>query len=270
MSGLRLTDQIGQSIALNEHPKQIVSLVPSITYLLYKLGLDEEVSGITRFCKLPAHWKKQKSIVGGTKQVKYDRIAQLNPGIILANKEENTKEMVDKLLQIAPVYVSDVKNLDDNAQFITDLGKIFQKEDMAKKLIQDIRQAEMRLNPTKRLKAAYFIWKKPWMTIGGDTFISKMMQLAGFDNVFAGKKRYPVVDMKQLEDANPALILLSSEPYPFKEIEQKELQMQFPNACVLLVEGEPFTWFGAYPLEAFAYFQSLQNQLNLCIPKKKS
>ena len=270
MSGLCLTDQIGQSITLSEAPKRIISLVPSITYLLYKLDLDREVVGLTRFCKLPAHWKKQKTVVGGTKEVKFDRIAQLKPDIILANKEENTKEMVEKLQQTAPVYVSDVKDLDDNTRFITDLGQIFHKEEVANKLIQDIRLAKLNFKIEKRLKAAYFIWKKPWMTVGGDTFINKMMVSAGFDNVFAAEKRYPVVDMQQLEDANPEVILLSSEPYPFKEKEQKELQARFPKACVILVEGEPFTWFGAYPQEAFMYFQSLQNQLNQCILKKKN
>ncbi len=272
MLKLRFTDQLGQTILLSRHPKKIISLVPSITYMLFTLGLDNEVAGITRFCKLPAHWKKQKTIIGGTKDIKFDRIADLKPDIILANKEENTKEVVAELQKIAPVYVSDVKKLEDNSMLITDLGKILNRERAAQKRIQEIHKANTIYNqfnfPPR--KTAYFIWKNPWMTVGGDTFINHMLQTAGFNNVFADKFRYPQVDLQQLQDINPEVILLSSEPYPFKVKEQKYLQTLFPKACVLLVEGEPFTWFGTFPLQAFDYFQSLQKQIALCTQEKKN
>ena len=272
MSKLHITDQLEQLILLNGQPKKIISLVPSITYLLFALGLDNEVTGITRFCKLPAHWKKQKTKIGGTKDIKFEKIADLKPDIILANKEENTKKTVIELQNIAPVYVSDVKNLEDNNRLITDFGKIFNKEKTANKLNQDIKSAQSRYLKLKKYtkKTAYLIWKDPWMTVGGDTFINYMLQLAGFDNVFADNLRYPQVDLKQLQTLEPEVILLSSEPYPFKEKEQNLLQSMFPKACVLLVEGEPFTWFGAYPLQAFDYFQSLQKQIALCTPEKKN
>ena len=272
MQKLQFTDQLGQSILLNKHPEKIISLVPSITYMLFALGLDNEVTGITRFCKLPVHWKKQKTIIGGTKDIKFDRIAGLKPDIIFANKEENTKEIVSELQKIAPVYVSDVKDLNDNYRLITDLGKIFNRKDQAQKLNQDILAAQSAYKhfykPLK--KVAYLIWKAPWMTVGGDTFINHMLQLAGFDNIFADKFRYPEVDMQQLQALEPEVILLSSEPYPFKEKEQKYLKTLFPKTCILLVEGEPFTWFGAYPLQAFSYFKFLQKQIDICIQEKKN
>ena len=272
MPKLHITDQLGYQLSLPKVPVRIVSLVPSITYLLYVLGLEEQIVGITRFCKFPPHLLKEKVRVGGTKDVKFDRIASLQPDIILVNKEENTKEMVLELRKIAPVYVSEVSDMTENNRLISDFGTIFNRQKLAKKLIDYIQSGidgrHYIENPLK--KAVYFIWKEPWMTVGGDTFISYMMQLAGFENVFSGEKRYPQVDLKALQERNPEVILLSSEPYPFKEKEQAFLQEQFPDACVLLVEGEVFTWFGAYPAEAFSYFNSLQKQIDLCIQKKKN
>ena len=272
MPKINLKDQLGQPILFNKPPEKIISLVPSMTYLLFALGLDNEVAGITRFCKLPKDWKTQKTIIGGTKDIKFDRIAGMKPDFILANKEENTKEIVSELQKIAPVYVSDIQNLEDNYRLITDLGKIFNRVDAAQKLNRDIQAAQSAYNhfnkPLK--KAAYFIWKAPWMTVGGDTFINHMLQSAGFDNVFADKMRYPEVDLQQLQALTPEIILLSSEPYPFKAKEQKQLQSLFPKACVLLVEGEPFTWFGAYPLQAFSYFEFLQKQIDICTQEKKN
>ncbi len=272
MSVIRITDQLGQPISITGVPKKIVSLVPSITYLLYVLGLEKAIAGITRFCKHPPHFKKQKIIIGGTNDVKYDKIAGLNPDIILGNKEDNIKEVIWELQKIAPVYVSDVSNLEENEKLITDYGIIFNREKAAQQLIDEIRTAQKTCNyadkPLKR--AVYFVWKQPWMTVGGDTFINYMMQLAGFENVFENKKRYPKIDLKDLQEINPEVILLPSEPYRFKEKEQSFLQELFPGACILLVEGEAFTWFGAYPLQAFPYFNALQKQMDLCIQKKKN
>ena len=272
MPKLQITDQLGYQLSLPKVPERIISLVPSITYLLYVLGLEEQIVGITRFCKLPPHFLKEKVRVGGTKDVKFDRIASLQPDIILVNKEENTKEMVSELRKIAPVYVSEVSNMEDNNRLISDFGTIFNRQEAAQKLIADIQSGiDGRYFAGNILKkAVYFIWKEPWMTVGGDTFINHMMQLAGFENVFSGQKRYPQVDLKALRDLKPEVILLSSEPYPFKEKEQAFLQEQFPDACILLVEGEAFTWFGAYPAKAFSYFNSLQKQLDICTQEKKN
>ena len=272
MPKINLKDQLGQPILFNKPPHKIISLVPSMTYLLFALGLDNEVAGITRFCKLPAHWKTQKTIIGGTKDIKFDRIADLKPDIILANKEENTKEMVIELQKIAPVYVSDIQDLEDNYRLITDLGKILKREKAAQELIQEIQTAYTAYHQLKipSKKTAYFIWKDPWMTVGGDTFINHMLQSAGFDNIFSDRLRYPEVDLQQLQALDPEIILLSSEPYPFKAKEQKQLQSLFPKACVLLVKGEPFTWFGAYPLQAFSYFEFLQKQIDICTQEKKN
>ncbi len=260
---LNITDQFNRKIILPHTPSRVVSLVPSVSFLLYLLGLENEVAGITRFCKYPKHWKKEKTIVGGTKDPKIERIAGLKPELIIANKEENTKESVEKLEKIAPVYVSDVHDLKSNNAFISDMGKIFHKEEKSNQIISQIEflHQELIKNQNKTYKSLYFIWREPWMSIGGDTFISYMMQLAGFDNVLKSEKRYPVVDLQKLQRLNPEVILLSSEPFPFKEKHREELQKIFPNSQILLVKGEAFTWFGAYPLFAFPYLYQLQQKI---------
>ena len=255
---LHITDQTGRKIRLDKKPGRIVSLVPSITYTLHRLGLDKEVVGITRFCKFPEDWKKQKSIIGGTKDVKTERIAGLQPGLIIANKEENTKETVQELEKIAPVYVSDVTDMESNARFIQDLSVILDKEATGKEIIDNIEAQLQSFKELEPVKSIYFIWREPWMSVGGDTFISRMMRYAGFDNLLKNQKRYPVVNIEELQKMQPEMILLCSEPFPFKEKHQAEMQTYFPDARIEIVEGEAFTWFGAYPEIALPYLKELR------------
>src|SRR5690606_6735162 len=119
------TDQIGTTITLHKIPERIVSIVPSQTELLFDLGLEEKIVGITKFCVHPYHFKATKTLVGGTKKVHYEKIRLLNPDIIIANKEENTQEIVEELQKIAPVWTSDIKTLDDNKAMISEFGKMF-------------------------------------------------------------------------------------------------------------------------------------------------
>lgn len=270
---IHITDQIGQDLVFNSVPKRLVSLVPSITYLLSQLGLEQEVVGLTRFCKLPRNWKKDKTIVGGTKAVNSDKILALKPDIFLASKEENTQEIVRSLQKIAPVYVSDVSDLDTNEKMIEDFGLLFEKEQEANQIIYLLNQKRVSTRTFTsdfKKRTVYLIWKDPWMTIGGDTFINAMLSEIGFDNIFKSKKRYPEISLKALQQMQPELILLASEPYPFKLKDQIFLQKLFPESCILLVEGEPFTWFGSYPIRAFEYFKTLQKQLQLCTQESNS
>jgi ABC-type Fe3+-hydroxamate transport system substrate-binding protein len=257
-----VTDAIGQTFDTSVPAGRIISLFPSQTHLLWFLGLDNEVLGITRFCKYPPEWKKTKTVIGGTKNVKADRIASLKPGLILANKEENTKEIVEELQKIAPVYVSEVITWSDNLKFIADTGKLTGRTVEAGNLIArlEARKKAFEKNMSRpRKTAVYFIWKNPWMTVGKNTFIDTMLAMAGFDNIGTRKnQRYPSWNTDELRRLNPQTVLLSSEPYPFKpEKHQDEIRNIFPDAELLFVKGEPFTWFGAYPLNAFDYFEKL-------------
>ena len=262
----QLTDQIGIAHFFDATPRRIVSLVPSQTELLFDLGLEDQIVGITKFCVHPKHLLKTKKIVGGTKQVHFDKIKALQPDIIICNKEENTLEMVQELSGIAPVWVTNVVTIADNFQMITDFGLLFTKIYEAQTLNQSIHFAMADFTIFKQTipvqKAAYFIWKKPYMVAGSGTFINELLQLNCFDNFFGTKERYPeiAVDASTRYDAVD-LVLLSSEPYPFKDQDIVEFASVFPNAKIRLVDGEYFSWHGSRLLKALAYFKELQQEL---------
>ncbi len=259
-------DQLGRTISLRENPKRIISLVPSQTELLYDLELNEEVIGITKFCIHPEEWFRTKIRVGGTKKIDFDKIKSLQPDLIIGNKEENEESQVKELMKDYTVWMSDVKNLDDALQMIELVGELVGKKEKAAKLISDIKVNFQNLLPysfsTNELSAAYIIWRQPMMTVGADTFINDMLKRCSFKNVFDNKKRYPEISAKELQAANPDLILLSSEPYPFQEKHISEFQSICPNARVMTVDGEIFSWYGSRLIKAPAYFISLIQLIN--------
>jgi ABC-type Fe3+-hydroxamate transport system substrate-binding protein len=256
---MKLKDQIGREVKLGNKPKRIVSLVPSITYTLASFEMENEVKGISLFCKYPSHWKKEKTIIGGPKNIKIDRIKKLNPDLILASKEENNKKDIELLSQYFPVYVSDVKDYKSNLDFLDDMGTLLKKDEMANLFIHNIKNLHQKIQKlnNKRKSAVYLIWKDPYMSVGGDTFINEMMKEAGFDNVYSNTNRYPTITIKDIKEKNPEILLLSSEPYPFKQNHKDEWEKILPDTKVKLVKGELFTWFGTYPLIAYKYFINL-------------
>lgn len=252
-------DQLGRKHCFKNSPKRIVSLVPSQTELLHYLGLEDEVVGITKFCVHPNEWFKSKNRIGGTKNVNIEVVKALQPDIIIANKEENVKEQIEALEAIVPVWVSDVNHLQDALAMIEAIGLLTATNEKAQKLIEEINNCFNQLKtPNHKLKTCYLIWRKPYMTVGGDTYINNMLQYAGFENVFANEKRYPAITIEQLGEAKCDLLFLSSEPYPFKQAHIEELQAAMPNTKILLVDGEMFSWYGSRLLEAATYFKILQ------------
>jgi ABC-type Fe3+-hydroxamate transport system substrate-binding protein len=256
------TDQLKRTIAVNK-PKRIISLVPSQTELLFDLGLEAEVIGITKFCVHPEKWFRQKQRIGGTKNVSIEKIKSLNPDLIIANKEENVREQVEELAMRFPVWTSDVNTLNEAFRMIEDIGELVQKKEKAKELITQIRSkfGQLRL-PKNIAKAAYLIWKDPYMTAGGDTFINDMLSHAGFKNACNDKRRYPLITIEELRKTDCELLFLSSEPYPFKQFHMEELQQHLPQTKICLVDGEMFSWYGSRLLHAPAYFESLHHQIN--------
>ncbi|MEI9908485.1 MAG: helical backbone metal receptor [Bacteroidota bacterium] len=141
--------------------------------------------------------------MGGTKQVKMDIIHQLQPDLIIANKEENVKEQAEELARHYPVWISDVNNFEDACEMITQVGAITGKERNALSLITKIKaKFAQPITYNTRPRTAYLIWQDPYMTVGGDTFIHSMMETAGFENIFSGKTRYPEVTAPDLLIAN--------------------------------------------------------------------
>ena len=243
-----------------EHPPQrIVSLVPSLTELLFYLCLDKETVGITKFCVHPEEWFRTKTRIGGTKNVNIEKLASLLPDLVLCNKEENTAEDVNAIAEKFPVYLTDIKTFDDALQMIIAIGDLTGKNSAAKKLVADIQTAFAGIENLQgeKLRTAYLIWKDPYMTIGGDTFISSMMEKAGLENIYKDQTRYPQLTTRELATRHPQLVLLSSEPFPFKEKHITELQGSLPGTKILLADGEMFSWYGSRMSEAAGYFKGL-------------
>jgi ABC-type Fe3+-hydroxamate transport system substrate-binding protein len=244
------------------HPYRIVSLVPSQTELLYDLALEKEVIGITKFCIHPELWHRNKTRIGGTKNIHPEIIRGLQPTLILANKEENVKEQVEPLRELCPVYVSDISDLSGALEMIRHVGELTGRETRAAALIATIQNGFDRLGGNNApIPCAYFIWKDPWMVAGGDTFINDMLERAGFVNVFRDRLRYPIIDRDILAASGCRQILLSSEPYPFQEKHIREFRAFLPGVRVCLVDGEMFSWYGSRLQYAPAYFQDLKKLL---------
>lgn len=252
------TDMMGRAVYLPASPKRIISVVPSQTELLYHLGLDERVIGITKFCVHPHEWHQTKKRVGGTKKLQVDTIIALKPDLIIANKEENTQSEIELLAEHFPVWISDVKTLDDALDMIVRVGDLVNKQIEADNLKQTISRGFATLIPqSKSLSVAYFIWRNPWMTVGQDTFIHDIICRMGWQNVYAKQHRYPETSIEELVSLNPDCILLSSEPYPFKEKHIVELKAHLPNASIHLVDGEMFSWYGSRMKWAVDYLKNL-------------
>lgn len=263
---MRFGDYLGKQIKLENVPKRIVSLVPSQTELLVDLGLKDRIVGITKFCVHPRELRKTKKIVGGTKQVNYDKIKKLKPDLILCNKEENTLEMVTELQKIAPVHISDIKTISDSCDLINDYAELFDCIKEATRLILEIKKTRAlfrdRITRTNRSTVLYLIWRDPWMTIGSDTFIHKMLEENHLKNYCGDRLRYPEINLLEVSQNNaPDFIFLSSEPYPFQEKHRKEFLSLFPKSSIILVDGEYFSWYGSRLLKAYAYFEELKRQL---------
>lgn len=195
-----------------------------------------------------------------------EKIIGLQPDLIIANNEENVKEQVEALAEKFPVWVTDVKTLDEAINMIKDIGLLVGKTGEAANLELAIRNAFDDLNKTvnntaRRVRTTYLIWKEPYMTVGGDTFINDMMKHSGLQNIFEDSNRYPELEMQQLKKMNCELVLLSSEPYPFKEKHIEALQAELRGTKILLVDGEMFSWYGSRLLEAASYFKDLRESI---------
>lgn len=259
-------DQLNRKLELPSSSPRIISLVPSQTELLVDLGLKDQLVGVTKFCVHPVDLRKEKTVVGGTKQVHLDKIKALDPHIILCNKEENTEEMVLELEKICPVHVSDVKTIDDALELILQYGEIFEVEEKASEIAKEISSLKEKFQQEivnrKPIKVAYFIWKKPWMVVGNDTFIDHLLQLNNFQNVFSEEaSRYPEIKLEQLEEKEVELVLLSTEPFPFKKSHCEQLKKELTKPDILLVDGQFFSWYGTRLLAAFGYFRELQREI---------
>lgn len=231
--------------------RRIISLVPSLTELLIDLELKDKLAGRTRFCVHPKEEVADIPIVGGTKNPRLDTISQADPDLIIANKEENRPTDIKTLMNDFEVEVTNIATIEDALITIHRLGQKLQVTERAGELISDIQDRLTDRPGEPELRTAYMIWKDPWMSIGGDTYIHDVLEHWNLPNIYGSRSRYPKLDLNELQSYNPDLVLLSSEPYPFREKHLAQVQEVCPAARVLLVEGEWFSWYGSHMKHAF-------------------
>lgn len=262
MPARNFTDQLGRNVSVPFPPERIISLVPSQTELLFDLGLENEIAGLTLFCIHPGDKVRSVPRVGGTKKLDLQKIIDLKPDLIIGNKEENERDQVEELMKSFPVWMSDISNLDDALRMIGLVGRITDREDRADAIVRQIERSFKELLPEEpgNCKTAYFIWKEPYMLAGSSTFIDDMLKRGGFENVVK-TGRYPGLNIPALQEMQPELIFLSSEPYPFKAKHIPEIKKIWPDADVAIVDGEMFSWYGSRLLQTPSYLRSLRSGL---------
>lgn len=256
---------------------RIISLVPSLTELLYDLGLEASLVGRTRFCIHPAEKVGSAEIVGGTKNPNIPRIGNLRPDLVVVSREENRRQDVHKIEQLtaAKMIITDIKTIDEALEAIIEIGRATGTESRAGELLDAIQAERPAPASFTDIPAAYLIWKKPLMSVGGDTYIHDVMREFGLQNVFGHRRRYPETSLEELSGAEhaagpdhdrivlPRFLLLSSEPFPFKETHVKEFDSALSGTGIssICVDGEHFSWYGSRMAGAFKALRSWREQL---------
>lgn len=248
-------DQLNRTIILPDKPKRIISLVPSQTELLVDMGLGEQIVGVTKFCVHPDGFKDKKTIIGGTKNFRFDVIDSLEPDLIIGNKEENYKEGIEELAIKYPVWVSDIYTIEDALDMMARLGELTDRNVEASRITKWVSWG-FRRDFLYKGTAIYLIWQDPLTVVGKNTFIDHLMEKAGLTNLI-DQERYPIYTLEQLQDLKPENVLLSSEPFPYREKHLEEYKRLFPYSEVKLVDGEIFSWYGSRLIKAPDYFEKL-------------
>ncbi len=242
MSDFRtVIDQMGREVTFHSPPKRIVSLVPSQTEFLIEVGAP--VIGRTKFCIHPKERIGKIPSVGGTKKFNFDVIHSLEPDLIVGNKEENEKKGIERLATRYPVWMSEIYSIDEAYKMMAALGSICQVDQKTNLVLEECKSGLDRVWNSRSGKALYLIWKNPWMAVGKGTFIDDMLQHLGYQNLVQSD-RYPTLSDEEIAALNPDVILLSTEPFPFREKHLLEVQAEFPNSQVQLADGELFSWYG--------------------------
>ena len=253
--------QLNQTIELKSYPKRIISLVPSQSELLWDLGLRDELVGITKFCIHPTEMFKSIDRLGGTKTLNIEKIRALKPDLIIGNKEENEQSQILELQKEFTVWMSDIYTLDDSLMMIEKVGELVNRVEEASAIKNSIQLSFLNLKQHTK-SVLYFIWREPYMAAGKATFIGHILDRLGFKNKLEDNNgRYPQLSLEEIRLLNPELILLSSEPYPFKEIHIKELQDRLPDTKIILVDGELFSWYGSHLQKSVEYFNAIIKQI---------
>lgn len=223
-------------------PERIVSLVPSLTELVWWLGRGERLAGRTTFCVEPRGEIERVPRVGGTKNPKIDRIGALRPDLVLANKEENRREDVEALAAAGlRVLLTDPNSVGDALAMIAELGVVLECEERAEELIAEARSALAEPAPARRPRVFVAIWRQPLLGLGAATYGHDLIERAGAVNILGDRIRYPEVARDEVAALCPDLILLPDEPYPFNQENAAEFAAIAP---AVVVDGMLLWWYG--------------------------
>jgi ABC-type Fe3+-hydroxamate transport system substrate-binding protein len=232
---------------------RIVSLCPSLTELVFDLGIGDSLVGVTKFCVHPADGVRGVEKVGGTKTPKVGRIAEIAPDLVLLNEEENRVEDAEALRAAGlACHTSFPRTAIETAAMVRSIGEAVGRTDAADHIARAIEEAARRAREASggmpSVRYAYLIWQEPLMSVNGDTFISDLLGLAGGENAFADRpKRYPVVEAEDLATARLDAVLLSTEPFPFQEkhIDGISRAAGLAPEIFHIVDGEMLSWHGS-------------------------
>lgn len=244
---------------------RIVSLCPSLTELVFDLGRGADLVGITEYCVHPVAGVASVEKVGGTKTPTIERIVELRPDIVLFNEEENRREDETALSAAGLSCLTTFpRNSLDTAEMVRTIGTALQREDEAEAIARDIEARTARVVGDARdeepVSWAYLIWRKPWMTVNADTFASALLDQAGGRNVFAEHTvRYPELTLDELREADPKLVLLCTEPFPFadKHVDELVQATGFERERFSIANGEYLSWHGSRTPDGIDYAASL-------------
>lgn len=250
-------DDLGDELVFSELPRRIVSLVPSMTETVIELGAVERLVGVTNYCVHPADVVAGIRKIGGTKGFSFEKIAALQPDLILANKEENREHHVVRLRKTCPVFVSYPRAVPAAIQMVRDLGTLTGTSAVASEFATACDRLLQSLEPSiieRSLRTACMIWRDPWMVAGVDTYMSALLEAVGFINVFSlADERYPETTLAEVMDRKPDVIILPDEPYVFAAADQEfiegVLKERGSAARTLLFDGSFLTWFGTRTLK---------------------
>lgn len=240
---------------------RIVSLCPSLTELVFALGRGADLVGITDYCVHPADGVARVEHVGGTKTPKVARIVELAPDVVLMNEEENRRADADALASHGvDCHVSMPRDSLETAAMVRSIGARLERVREAERIAVDIEVRTARVqraaSGARTVAFAYLIWRKPWMSVNADTFASGLLSQAGARNVFAAKsERYPEITLDELRAADPELVLLCTEPYPFqaKHIEELATSTAFARGRFVIADGEYLSWHGSRTPDGIDY-----------------
>jgi ABC-type Fe3+-hydroxamate transport system substrate-binding protein len=260
-------DASGAPLALAAPPRRLVSLVPSTTELLCALGLADALVGVTVYCVEPRDVVRGKTRVGGEKDPDLAAIRALAPDLVIANLEENRREDVEALRAAGvPVWVTYPRTVAESLAMIEDLGEVTGAHDRARTLLDTLRplweMARVRAARHAPVRVFYPIWREPWMTVGGDTYVHDLLATCGGANVFGDRARYPTVTLAEMAARAPEVILLPDEPYRFRRAHLRDFDA-YPavpavrDGRVRLVDGKPFSWHGPRLAEALTKLPEL-------------